>query len=161
MARVFIGLGSNLEHPKEQLSRAFAELAELPQTRVLAKSSLYSSRAVGPVQPDYTNAVAELETSLAPLVLLDHLQALEQAHRRVRLEHWGPRTLDLDILLIDNQQIASERLTVPHPYMTQRNFVIQPLAELAPDLQLPGGDSIRQLSQSLGWDGLQLASEEF
>ncbi len=160
MARVFIGLGSNLDNPREQLTRAFAELAELPLTRLLGRSSLYLSRAVGPAQPDYANAVAELETELEPLALLDQLQAVEQAHRRVRLEHWGPRTLDLDILLIDNQIIASERLTVPHPFMVQRNFVIQPLAELAPDLQLPDTTPVRQLSQALGWDGLQLTSEE-
>lgn len=160
MARVFIGLGSNLENPVAQLEQAFAELAVLPQTRLRARSRLYSSRALGPVQPDYVNAVAELETDLAPLALLDQLQALEQAHRRVRLEHWGPRTLDLDILLIDMQIIDSERLKVPHPFMTQRNFVIQPLRELAPELCLPTGESLSQLAQTLGFAGLQVLTED-
>lgn len=156
MSKVFIGLGSNLEDPVAQLRTAFADLAHLAKTQVVKVSSLYTSRAVGPVQPDYVNAVAALETELAPLELLDALQAIEQAHRRVRLEHWGPRTLDLDILLIDDQVLDLPRLKVPHPFMTQRNFVLWPLVEIAPDLQLPDGERAADLLARCGRDGIAL-----
>lgn len=156
MARVFIGLGSNLENPVAQLEQAFVELAVLPQTRLRARSRLYSSRALGPVQPDYVNAVAELETDLAPLALLDQLQALEQAHRRVRLEHWGPRTLDLDILLFGDRLIDEPRLKVPHYHMHARAFVLYPLAELAPaDLRLADGRLLKDLLAACPFVGLE------
>lgn len=152
---VYIGLGGNLENPREQVERAFTELAELPQSTLLAQSPLYQSRPVGPAgQPDYINAVALLNTQLSPIALLDALQAIEQTHRRVRIQHWGPRTLDLDILLIDNQTINSERLTVPHPFMTQRNFVLYPLADIAPDLILPCGTALKTLIATCDNDGL-------
>lgn len=161
MTQAYIGLGSNLDKPLDQIQQALVELAQLPQTRLLAQSRLYRSKAVGPVQPDYINGVALLDTQLAPLALLDQLQALEQAHRRVRLEHWGPRTLDLDILLYGDQQIASERLTVPHPFMTQRSFVLYPLADISPALQLPDGRPLAELLRQCPADGLApLAHEE-
>lgn len=142
----YIGLGSNLANPRAQVEQAFAELATLPNSKLLATSAFYSSIAVGPgEQPDYVNAAALLQTELTPLALLDALQEIEQAHRRVRIEHWGPRTLDLDILLLDQQTIDSERLKVPHPYLTQRNFVLYPLADIAPDLHLPNGSSLQEL----------------
>jgi 2-amino-4-hydroxy-6-hydroxymethyldihydropteridine diphosphokinase len=151
----YIGLGSNLATPRAQVEQAFAELAELPHSKLLARSSLYSSMAVGPSeQPDYVNAAALLETELSPLALLDVLQELEQGHRRVRIEHWGPRTLDLDILLLDQQTIDSERLKVPHPYLTQRNFVLYPLADIAPELFLPNGKSLKELIAQCPRDGL-------
>lgn len=138
--RCFIGLGSNLDSPIDQVKRALEELAQLPDTQLIQHSALYRSEPVGPAgQPDYINAVAELDTELDAECLLDHLQALEQAHQRVRLEHWGPRTLDLDLLLYGQETIATARLSVPHPWMTQRSFVLYPLAEIAPDLQLPDG----------------------
>jgi len=144
--RAYIGLGSNLANPRAQVEQAFAELVELPKSTLLSRSSLYTSTAVGPgEQPDYINAVALLETELSPLALLDALQEIEQGHRRVRIEHWGPRTLDLDILLLDQQTIDSERLKVPHPYLTQRNFVLYPLADIAPELLLPDGKSLQEL----------------
>jgi 2-amino-4-hydroxy-6-hydroxymethyldihydropteridine diphosphokinase len=142
----YIGLGSNLENPRAQVEQALVELAAIPESKLLATSPLYRSAPVGPgEQPDYINAVALLETSLTPLALLDALQAVEQSHQRVRIEHWGPRTLDLDILLLDQQTIDSERLKVPHPYLTQRNFVLYPLADIAPELLLPNGTSLQQL----------------
>lgn len=142
----YIGLGSNLANPRAQVEQAFAELATLPNSKLLATSAFYSSIAVGPgEQPDYVNAAALLQTELTPLALLDALQEIEQAHRRVRIELWGPRTLDLDILLLDQQTIDSERLKVPHPYLTQRNFVLYPLADIAPDLHLPNGSSLQEL----------------
>jgi len=155
MAQVYIGLGSNLAQPLVQITQALQELAQLPGTQLLAQSPLYSSRAVGPgEQPDYVNAVALLDTQLEPLALLDELQALEQAHRRVRLEHWGPRTLDLDILLIDQTYIDSARLKVPHPYLKARNFVLYPLAAINPHLILPCGTSVAKLVAQCPADGL-------
>ncbi len=144
--RAFIGLGSNLDDPHEQIGRAFAELAQIPNTLLRARSSLYQSTAVGPGdQPDYINAVAEVSTELSPLALLDALQTIERAHHRERKVHWGPRTLDLDILLLDNLQIDSERLKVPHPYLEERNFVLHPLWEIAPTLILPNGRRLDDL----------------
>lgn len=146
----WIGLGSNLDDPFLQVQTALQELAQLPQTRLLRASRLWHSKPMGPQdQPDYVNAVAELETSLEPLALLDQLQALEQSHRRVRLQHWGPRTLDLDLLLYDQQQINHPRLQVPHPGLTQRSFVLAPLAELEPELLIPGHARVSQLLSAL------------
>jgi 2-amino-4-hydroxy-6-hydroxymethyldihydropteridine diphosphokinase len=112
----------------------------------VSHSSLYSSQPQGPAdQPDFINAVACLETQLEPHALLDALQALEQSHQRVRVQHWGPRTLDLDLLLYGAQTIDTERLSVPHPWLGKRSFVLHPLAEIAPDLRLPSGESIESL----------------
>jgi len=156
MTLAYIGLGGNLDNPRHQVERAFVELDQIPNTRLIAQSPLYRSAPIGPgEQPDYVNAAALLETSLSPLELLDALQAIEQAHQRVRIERWGPRTLDLDILLVDQQTIVSERLTVPHPYLTQRNFVLYPLADIAPDLILPDGRDLRRLLASCTRDGLE------
>jgi 2-amino-4-hydroxy-6-hydroxymethyldihydropteridine diphosphokinase len=152
----YIGLGSNLDDPRAQVIRAFAELAEIPSTSLLKSSALYRSRAVGPGdQPDYINAAALLQTQLTPLVLLDALQAIEQMHNRVRIEHWGPRTLDLDILLLDSRTITSERLNVPHPYLAQRSFVLYPLADVDPELVLPDGTFLRTLIAKCPRDGLE------
>lgn len=144
--RCYIGLGSNLDGPHEHVRTALKQLANLPDSELVAASSLYRSDPVGPQdQPDFVNAVAELHTRLAPEALLDQLQALEQAHRRVRERHWGPRTLDLDILLYGNQQIDSPRLSVPHSFMHERGFVLWPLAEIAPALILPDGTPLSKL----------------
>ncbi|KUJ82502.1 2-amino-4-hydroxy-6-hydroxymethyldihydropteridine pyrophosphokinase [Microbulbifer sp. ZGT114] len=143
---VYIGLGSNLDNPEQQLSNALEAMAALPQTRVLRCSSFYLSAPVGPGdQPDYINAVAELETALEAEALLDHLQAIEARHGRERSVRWGARTLDLDILLFGRETINSQRLQVPHPRIGERNFVLLPLAELEPRLTLPEGESIQEL----------------
>ena len=156
MVQAYVGMGSNLENPRAQVERAFTELAELPHTKLLGRSALYLSQAVGPGdQPNYINAVAHLDTGLGPLQLLDHLQAIEQAHQRVRIERWGPRTLDLDILLMDREIIASERLTIPHPYLTQRNFVLYPLADITPTLELPDGSRLADLLTRCPRDDLE------
>ncbi|WP_316935942.1 2-amino-4-hydroxy-6-hydroxymethyldihydropteridine diphosphokinase [Halomonas sp. ANAO-440] len=145
---VYVGLGSNLDEPATQVALALEALGELPLTQRVGVSSLYASRPVGPQdQPDFINAVAHLATRLSPLALLDQLQALEQRHRRVRQRHWGPRTLDLDLLLFGKQVIATPRLQVPHPEMKARAFVLVPLAELAPTLILPGGQSVTALAE--------------
>lgn len=154
MVVAYIGLGSNLDDPLDQVQRAFNELDSLAGTRLLKRSSLYQSRAIGPEQPDYINAVAQLETRLAPLELLDALQNIEQTHRRVRLQHWGPRTLDLDLLLYANETIQHPRLSVPHPYLTQRGFVLYPLADLDPNLHLPNGQSLQALLKQCPFEGL-------
>lgn len=147
VTRCFIGLGSNLADPHQQVTQALAELAELDGCQLLRASSLYCSAPVGPQdQPDFINAVAALGTSLEAHQLLDQLQALEQQHQRVRKQHWGPRTLDLDLLLYGDQTIASARLSVPHPYLHERNFVLYPLHEIAPDLEIP---NLGQLSNLL------------
>jgi 2-amino-4-hydroxy-6-hydroxymethyldihydropteridine diphosphokinase len=154
MALAYIGLGSNLEDPQAQIARALDELAAMAQTQLVARSAIYSSKAVGPEQPDYINAVALINTQLSPLLLLDNLQATEQAHQRLRIQHWGPRTLDLDLLLYDQQIISHTRLTVPHPYLTQRSFVLYPLADITPNLHLPDGTALTDLLANCPADGL-------
>ncbi|MCY1306269.1 2-amino-4-hydroxy-6-hydroxymethyldihydropteridine pyrophosphokinase [compost metagenome] len=157
MERVFIGLGSNLAEPVSQLRGALAAIGELPQTHLTAVSSLYASDPLGPPdQPRYVNAVAALDTELAPLHLLDALQAIELAQGRVRKdERWGPRTLDLDILLFGQRQIDEPRLQVPHYHMHARAFVLYPLAEIAGDLQLPDGRPLQALLDTCPFEGLE------
>ena len=135
----YIGMGSNLEQPLDQLQRSLPELDELPRSSLQASSSFYLSSPMGPAdQPDYVNCVAALRTGLSPLELLDQLQQIEQAHGRRRGPRWGPRTLDLDLLLYGNQVMLNDRLSVPHPGIGERAFVLLPLAELAPELEIPG-----------------------
>ncbi len=154
--KCFIGLGSNLENPVTQVTTALLELERLDQCRNLIHSSLYRSDPVGPPgQPDYINAVASLETSLQPLELLDAMQAIEQQHQRVRIQHWGPRTLDLDLLLFGDQLINNDRLTVPHSYLQERNFVLFPLAEIAPNLSIPAGKTLPEYLKNCKIDTLE------
>ena len=144
----YIGLGSNLSDPVLQVKTALSELASLPQTQLIAQSSLYCTPPMGPPgQPDYINAVAALQTELPAEALLDHLQQIEQAHQRKRIVRWGPRTLDLDILLYGESVIHTERLKVPHPGLTERLFVVEPLFEIAPDLILPDGKALAGIYQ--------------
>jgi 2-amino-4-hydroxy-6-hydroxymethyldihydropteridine diphosphokinase len=158
--QAFIGLGSNLSDPKSQVLAAYATMDRLPQTRCLALSPLYQNRALGPVQPDFINAVAKISTQLAPLTLLDALQGIELAQHRVRLEHWGPRTIDLDILLFDDLTWGHERLVLPHPHLNRRSFVLVPLHDLAPDLQLPDGTRLVELLQVCDRDSLIRLSDD-
>lgn len=145
MHRVYIGLGSNLDNPNEQLKSAIEHLSNVSSITDIKVSSFYHSKPVGPQdQPDFTNAVACFTTSLEPLELLDLLQTIEQQHNRVRSVHWGPRTLDLDILLYGTQTINIPRLTIPHPHMLERGFVIKPLSEIAPSLMLSNGTTVTQ-----------------
>jgi 2-amino-4-hydroxy-6-hydroxymethyldihydropteridine diphosphokinase len=135
----FVGLGSNLADPVAQVSRALAALDRLPRTRLVRRSSLYSSAPVGYLQqPDFINAVAQLETELAPRALLDALLALEHECGRTREFLYSPRTLDLDLLLYDDMTHHEHGLTIPHPQMHLRAFVLQPLLEIAPDCIIPG-----------------------
>lgn len=146
MVKAYIALGSNLNTPVQQLNEALLALSKLPDSQVLTVSSFYRSRPHGPQdQPDYVNAVACVQTPLSPLALLDALQQIENEQGRVRTRRWGERTLDLDILLYADELIHSERLTVPHYDMQNREFVIVPLYEIAPDLVLPSGIALSTL----------------
>lgn len=147
----YIGLSSNLSDPVQQVLRAFDELAELRMTQLITKSRLYLNPPMGPQdQPDYINAVVQLSTKLQAEELMEELQALERLHQRERIIHWGPRTLDLDMLLYGHEEISSERLKVPHPGLKQRIFVVQPLLEIAPELILPDGTKLASLMKELG-----------
>lgn len=159
MTIVYIGLGSNMESPRQHITTAIKALGEIQSTHTNKVSSLYKSKPVGPQdQNDYINAVAELETSLTPLDLLDKLQAIENEHGRVRNERWGPRTLDLDILMFGDEVINNERLTIPHPEMTNRSFVLMPLAEINADCLIPGKGLLSSLLISISQDGLEILS---
>jgi len=134
----FVGIGSNLEDPRAQVLRALDELAELPGTRVTARSSLYRTAPIGhAAQPDFINAVAAVDTQLSPDALLRELQAIELRHRRKRSFPNAPRTLDLDLLLYGDARIDEPGLSVPHPRMHERAFVLQPLLEIAPQVEIP------------------------
>ena len=155
--RCYIGLGSNQADPASQLKCALQAMAALPDTRLAGCSRFYSSAPMGPQdQPNYVNAVAALDTDLAPHVLLDALQQIERQQGRERkAERWGPRTLDLDILLYGNRQIQDERLQVPHYHMHARAFVLYPLAELAADLLLPDGTPLQHCLEKCPKSGLE------
>ncbi|WP_428551008.1 2-amino-4-hydroxy-6-hydroxymethyldihydropteridine diphosphokinase [Pseudomonas edaphica] len=156
MERVYIGMGSNLAAPDQQLRSAVEALAKLPGTALVGVSAFYQSDSLLPGQPRYTNAVAALDSDLAPLDLLDALQTIENDQGRERLERWGPRTLDLDILLFGDRLIDTPRLKVPHYQMHLRAFVLYPLAELAPaDLQLPNGQTLSDLLAACPFVGLE------
>ncbi len=143
---VYIGLGSNLEQPTEQIKAALNALSQLRGSQSPRCAPWYSSIAIGPGdQPNYVNTVASLETTLVPEALLDELQLIEQQQGRQRNVRWGARTLDLDILLYGNEIVTTERLTIPHPEMPQRSFVLQPLADLAPQLRLPRNVALSEL----------------
>ena len=152
----YIGLGSNLVNPIDQLIDALQALNAINNTKVLLCSSFYASKPMGPQdQPDYVNAVVHLSTELAPLSLLDALQSIETQQGRVRNDRrWGARTLDLDLLLYDQESIDLPRLTVPHYGLREREFVLYPLAEIAPDLVLPGGDNLKSILNKCAMNGL-------
>jgi len=153
---VYIGLGSNLANPIKQIKQALLLLDTLPITHIITHSSLYRSTPLGPQnQPDYINAVAKLNTELSPFNLLSELQAIETKQGRVRRQHWGPRTLDLDILLYANEQLQTPWLNLPHSGLSKRAFVLYPLQECAPNLVLPHGQHISELIQHCSAKGLE------
>jgi 2-amino-4-hydroxy-6-hydroxymethyldihydropteridine diphosphokinase len=138
MPKAFIALGSNLNHPESQILRAFQSIEQLPKTQLVKKSSLYKTVPVGyDAQPDFINAVAEVSTELSPQDLLQHLLNIEQRFGRERPFPNSPRVLDLDLLLYDDLTMSTDDLTLPHPRMHLRGFVLLPLAEIAPELTLP------------------------
>jgi 2-amino-4-hydroxy-6-hydroxymethyldihydropteridine diphosphokinase len=158
MIRVYIGLGANLAEPILQLQHAVTALTQLADSRLVAVSSFYGSKPMGPQdQPDYVNAVAALDTTLAAETLLDALQRIELEQGRQRKdERWGPRTLDLDILLYGDEIVTTSRLTVPHYGLHQREFVIYPLLELAPLLLIPGLGALAEIALQVPRNGLTI-----
>lgn len=147
MTIAYVGVGANLDNPLKQVQIAVSNLSTLPQTACLGYSSFYRSKPLGPTdQPDYINAVAAVETTLSPQMLLKALQQLEEKQGRCRGgKRWGPRIIDLDILLYGDLALQSDELCLPHPGLFVREFVLYPLAEVAEDLILPGGESILEL----------------
>lgn len=161
----WVGLGSNLNEPVEQVIAGFEGLSALPDTRLTGRSTLYGSRPMGPAdQPDYVNAVARLDTGLSAHDLLDALQAIENRAGRERGgPRWGPRVLDLDLLLHGDLQCEDERLTLPHRGIAERPFVVVPLAEIEPALEIPGldataGELARRVDRTALWPLEPLAS---
>ena len=156
MTLAYIAIGSNLASPLEQVNAAVQALGEIPQSRIVALSSFYRTPPLGPQyqdQPDYLNAAVVLETTLDAETLLDNTQRIELQQGRVRkAERWGPRTLDLDIMLFGHEVINTERLTVPHYDMKNRGFMLWPLFEVAPDLTFPDGSSLQAVLQNLNAD---------
>jgi len=151
MTLAYIAIGSNLASPLEQVNAAVQALGDIPQTRVVALSSFYRTPPLGPQdQPDYLNAAIALDTALNAEALLENTQRIELQQGRVRKEErWGPRTLDLDIMLFGDAVINTERLTVPHYDMKRRGFMLWPLFEIAPDLIFPDGESLSALLAQL------------
>lgn len=157
MAQVYIGLGSNLENPLSRLQQALKQLTEIKEFDKLKMSAFYKSKPMGPKnQPDYINAVAGFITTMPAEQVLDELHKIENLHGRTRTEHWGPRTLDLDILLYDSEVIKTDRLTIPHIGISERNFVLYPLHELVDsDFEIPTMGKLKDLLESCEMDGLQ------
>lgn len=150
MANVYIGLGSNLEDPLAQLQIAVHSLEALPETTLVGCSQFYGSKPLGPDdQPDFVNAVCQIETQLPPQRLLSALQQIEVEQGRIKKRHWGERLIDLDILLYADQCIKTADLTVPHSEIALRDFVLIPLAEIAPGLVIPGLGRIETLISNL------------
>ena len=151
MTVVYIAIGSNLASPLEQVNAAVQAIGAIPDSRIVAVSSFYRTPPLGPQdQPDYLNAAVALDTALAPEALLDHTQRIELQQGRVRkAERWGPRTLDLDIMLFGDEVINTERLTVPHYDMKNRGFMLWPLFEIAPELHFPDGQLLAECLRQL------------
>ena len=146
MTLAYVGLGANIGEPRRQLQAAIEELKALPDSAVVLASGLYRSAPLGCAnQPDFLNAVVQIDTRLAPEALLERLQEIEERHGRERPFAGAPRTLDLDLLLYGDQTIDTPRLKVPHPRMHQRAFVLKPLAEIAPQVAIPGRGPARAL----------------
>ncbi len=152
----YVALGSNLEQPAAQVRRALAALAQLPRTRLVRRSALYGSKPMGPVsQPDFVNAAAGLLTQLEVEAFFDELRRLEHALGRVPpRERWGPRLIDLDLLVFDQLTRDGVELQLPHPGIVERNFVLYPLAEIAPDLNVPGQGRVAQLAARASSNGI-------
>ena len=153
----YIGVGSNLDDPPAQIRRAFGRLAELPATRVILTSPIYRTRPFGPVdQPDFANAVTGLLTQLRPRELLAGLHSIEAAQGRPKeRQRWGPRVIDLDVLVYGRERLEDPDLTIPHPGIVERNFVLYPLADIAPDLDIPGLGRVAELKGRVTSEGLR------
>lgn len=144
--KVYIGLGSNIEQPYIQIKEAMQALNALPGTKIVCDSGYFKSRPMGPKdQPDFVNAVVELQTSLPPGELLEHCQMIEQQQGRIKKRHWGERTIDLDILLYADVVMKTDKLKIPHPGIAQRDFVYLPLLKLDPEIIIPGTGMLKNI----------------
>jgi 2-amino-4-hydroxy-6-hydroxymethyldihydropteridine diphosphokinase len=153
----YVAIGSNLNHPQTRVLEAFERLAALPATRSLLRSRLYKTQPMGPQdQPYFVNAAAGLLTELAARELLERLLGIEQAMGRHRQERWGPRVIDLDLIWMLGEPIDEAGLTVPHPGVSTRNFVLYPLADIAPSLAIPGHGNVLELARRAGGDGISV-----
>lgn len=160
--RCYIGLGSNLSEPIKQLNAAKNKIANLPDTTLMQLSSIYQSKALtldDEPQNDYFNAVVEIETSLDAESLLNALQQLELGQGRTRDKRWAARTIDLDILLYGDQQIKTERLIIPHREIQNRNFVMIPLSQITPNIEIPGRGKLKKLIKNISNQILEKVSE--
>lgn len=153
----YVGLGSNLDDPHAQVKQGFDALQSLPETRLVARSALWESPPMGPIeQPDFVNAVAGVLTRLSPQAMLVELKLLEEKLGRERpIARWGPRRIDFDLLVLGSSVIDDPELVLPHSGIAERPFVLLPLAEIAPDLQVPGIGKVRQLLEQLDTSGMR------
>jgi 2-amino-4-hydroxy-6-hydroxymethyldihydropteridine diphosphokinase len=154
--KAFVALGSNLGNRAGYLLQGLIGMSQLPRSRLGLLSRVYVTQPWGPPQGEYLNMVAELETELSPHALLEELKTIEESAGRTRSLRWGPRTLDLDLLLYETLTLEEPELTLPHPGLRERPFVLIPLAELAPELRLPSGERIGELAERVGSQGLRL-----
>lgn len=161
MTTAYIGLGSNLENPAKHIISALRDINALADCTLLAVSNTYRSIAVGPgEQPDYVNAACALKTTLSAIALLDALQAIEQQHGRVRDIRWGARTLDLDLICYSDLQCETERLILPHPRAKERDFVLRPLLDIAPDFIFPDGNAAQKYLAQADDNGLNILTPQ-
>jgi len=153
----YVAIGSNLQSPRDRILEAWARLGELPRTRLEARSRLYLSRPMGPQgQPDFINAAAGILTQLGARALLEALLAIERTMGRIRAERWGPRLIDLDLVWMIGPTIDEADLTLPHPGVSTRNFVLYPLDDIAPTLDIPGHGRVRELKLRSGSQGISV-----
>jgi|TARA_R110002111_G_scaffold32139_2_gene65276 2-amino-4-hydroxy-6-hydroxymethyldihydropteridine diphosphokinase len=153
--KVYLGLGSNLNSPARQIKAALKAITKLQGTQLVKCAPWYQSIAIGPgSQPPYINTVVEIDTVLKPRILLNALQRIETQQGRKRIVRWGPRTLDIDILLYANQTLKTRQLEVPHPRISARNFVLYPLADIAPKIRLPDGTALARLLANSSPEGI-------
>ena len=152
----YIGVGSNLDDPLSQVGRGIDSLANIPQTRVVARSKMYRNRPMGPQdQPEYVNAAVGVLTQLSPAELLSELKKMEsKLGRGVPIVRWGPRIIDFDLLVFGSVKLATETLVIPHPGIAARNFVLLPLFDIAPDLDIPGAGRVAPLLQAIDRSGV-------
>ena len=153
----YVAIGSNLDQPRERVAEAMAHLAVLPDTRLEARSSIYRARPMGPQdQPDFVNAAVGLLTRKSSHEMLDALLDIERRMGRIRDQRWGPRVIDLDLVWMAGTAVDDPGLTLPHPGVSRRNFVLYPLSDIAPTLDIPGHGRVLDLKRGLGGDGISL-----
>jgi 2-amino-4-hydroxy-6-hydroxymethyldihydropteridine diphosphokinase len=156
----YVGIGSNLKSPRERVLEAMQRMSSLPATRLELRSLLYMTRPMGPQgQPNFVNAAVGLLTQLTPRNLLDELLGIEHSMGRDRLERWGPRVIDLDLLWMVDSLVDEPGLTVPHPGVSMRNFVLYPLADIAPTMKIPGFGYVLDLKRDAGGDGISILEQ--